>query len=572
MKPRFFGILVPLLLGALVLPRSVVAQAPATEPAVRVAGSVANLFETLDPSTPIAGARLRIPREWAVEEVYLLRYGTVDVPVEHREMRNGTVLVTAREPIRGPHEVVVRVRMGPSAGTYRWQLTPFEWVTRAGRADTTRHRQFLAAARRTHQVEIEDAPRPDRSNLALDLAGAEGPLLFQPRNPLSLGRSSSFTIEFWMRTSGLDEVVLSTWTGDEGRPYPAEFTVDRGGRLRFYCGRAGRHQALRTSRPVADGEWHHVAAVYDDAQSRVRLVLDGTAVDSMGARALPRNVNAMPLAIGGRRPFDGEAPKEQRHYTGRLDEIRIWPQVQSVAMLRRMMDRPISSSAASTVAPVRLGFDDESELKRLSWILGAERTPASLSFRSPLRNLRAHTEGRTVTLRWQSDAAGEGAFVVERSSNGSSFQQIDRVDPIQGAGPSGESREVVYRDENVQGQIVYYRIRQVSTETGVERMTGTVKIGLGSNADEQVTADLVGNFPNPFEETTTISYRIKETQPVTLTVWDLSGKRVSTLVDRVHEPGYYEQTLNAESLPSGTYFARLETDQGVQSHQMVLVK
>lgn len=572
MKRLFVGIFVPILLGAVVLPRSVAGQAPASEGTVRAAGAVANLFETLDPSTPIAGARLRIPREWALEEIFLLRYGTVRVPVEHRETPNGAVLVTAREPIRGPHELVVRVRVGPGAGTYRWQLTPFEWVTRAGRTDTTRRRQFLAAARRTHQVEIEEAPRPDRSNLALDLSAAESALLFHPPNPLPLGRSSSFTIEFWMRTSGLDEVVFSTWTGDEGSPYPAEFTVDRSGRLRFYCGRAGRHQALRTSRPVADGDWHHVAAVYDEGQSRVRLVLDGAAVDSLAARALPRIVDAMPLGIGGRRGTDGEAANEERHYTGRLDELRIWPRVQSVVNLRRMMNRRLSSSASSAVAPVRLGFDDDSELERLRWISGAERTPAALSFRSPLRDLRAHTEGQSVTLRWTSDAAGEGAFVVERSSDGSSFRQIGRVDPIEGGGPSDESRNVVYTDENVPGQIVYYRIRQVSTETGLERMTGTVKIGLGSKADVQVTADLVGNFPNPFEETTTISYRIQETQPVTLTVWDVSGKRVSTLVDRVHEPGYYEERVNADPLPSGTYFARLETDQGVQSHRMVLVK
>jgi hypothetical protein len=84
--------------------------------------------------------------------------------------------------------------------------------------------------------------------------------------------------------------------------------------------------------------------------------------------------------------------------------------------------------------------------------------------------------------------------------------------------------------------------------------------------------DLVGNFPNPFETSTTVAYQVESSRPVTLTIWNLSGKRIATLADGVHEPGYYEQTLTADGLPSGTYFARLETPEGIQSARMVLLK
>lgn len=558
-----------LVLGAVVYPGRTIAQKEEAS-TIRTAGSVANLFGTLDANAPIAGIRLRIPASWDVQDLYLLRYGTVRVPIEHRRTDDGTVLVTTDRPIQGPHELVLRARIGRTTGTFNWQVTPFEWVQRAEKTDTVQHRQYLANSRKRYKVEVEAPSRPDESNFALDFGGARRPLLFRPQNVESFSRSASFTIEFWMRTTGLDEVVLSTWTGEENIPYPAEFTVDQSGRLRFYCGRTGQHQALRSTTPVADSRWHHAAVVYEPETSRIRLVIDGTEVDSARTRSLLNISKAMPVAIGGRRPGRLSEGEDGRLYSGRLDEVRIWPTARATKIIRQTKEHPIAQFRFNEIEPARLGFDEETETDQLEWPPGAERSPSSLSFRSSLRDLRARTDGQTVTLRWRTEEVDEGTFIVERSPDGSTFETVDRVNPVVDVAESDESQEVVYTDENVTGQIVYYRIRQVSAETGVERTTSTVKIGLGASGEQGI--NLVGNFPNPFEESTTISYRVEETQPLTLTVWDLAGKRVSTLASGVHEPGYYEKTLNAGNLPSGTYFARLETAEHVQSHRLVLVK
>jgi hypothetical protein len=238
-----------------------------------------------------------------------------------------------------------------------------------------------------------------------------------------------------------------------------------------------------------------------------------------------------------------------------------------------MRDRPfIEPKTEDGDGPFRLSFDAEAAAPERAWPEGARRVATSLTFQSPLRGLRARTDDQTVTLRWTAQAVEEGPFIVERSPDGESFTEVERLSPLEAQTSSEEAEEVLYTDENVPGNVVYYRVRQVSPTTDTERTTGTIKIGLGADSPTSQPVKLIGNFPNPFEKTSTIAYRVEEAQPLTLTVWDLSGKQIATLADGMHDPGYYEQTLSGGDLPSGTYFARLETTEGVQSHRMVLLK
>ena len=540
-------------------------------PPTRWAGTVTNLFETLDPSSPIDGAWLRMPDDWTVQDVRLLRYGTEPVPIQHRVEANGTVLLTTEAPVEAPHELIVRVEVGNRPGTHRWRLTPF--VTTGQNQDSLNQRRARTTDRITGAVDVRPPSRPEGSNRAVDLEGASAPLSLRLPPPLAPARGASFTVEFWMRTNDLDQVILSSWTGDEDTAYPLEFVVDPSGRLRFYCGQSGRHQALRSTEPVADGRWHHAAVVYDQAESRLHLVLDGMRVNSAQAEALPPGSGRLSLALGGRRSDPPKEAPPQPSFTGRLDELRIWPEARSVASLGHRRARPTSNSETEDRdGPLRLHFDENRTTDRLEWVEGARRVPTRLTFQSPLRGLQAQIDGQSVTLRWTAASPNEGPFLIERSSDGSSFTVVERLSPVASGTKAEQAQEITYTDENVPGKIVFYRVRQVAPNTEPERATGTIKIGLGAKESSSRPVELVGNFPNPFKTSSTIAYRVHESQPVTLTVWDVSGKRIATLADGAHEPGYYERTLDAGDLPSGTYFARLETPQGIQSHQMVLLK
>ncbi|MEX0608422.1 MAG: choice-of-anchor D domain-containing protein [Balneolaceae bacterium] len=65
------------------------------------------------------------------------------------------------------------------------------------------------------------------------------------------------------------------------------------------------------------------------------------------------------------------------------------------------------------------------------------------------------------------------------------------------------------------------------------------------------------NYPNPFNPSTTIVFGLPESAEVTLEVFDALGRKVSTLINKKMEAGYYDLIWNAASMASGVYFYRL---------------
>jgi hypothetical protein len=66
------------------------------------------------------------------------------------------------------------------------------------------------------------------------------------------------------------------------------------------------------------------------------------------------------------------------------------------------------------------------------------------------------------------------------------------------------------------------------------------------------------NYPNPFNPSTTIRYEVPVESKVTLTVFDMLGRKIQTLVDAQLKPGTYAETWNASSRASGVYFYRID--------------
>jgi hypothetical protein len=80
------------------------------------------------------------------------------------------------------------------------------------------------------------------------------------------------------------------------------------------------------------------------------------------------------------------------------------------------------------------------------------------------------------------------------------------------------------------------------------------------------------NYPNPFNPETKISYTLKNSTSVKITVYDRLGREVVVLVDESQSEGTHEVSFNASSLPSGVYFYRIKTPEGVEVRKMVLAK
>jgi hypothetical protein len=80
------------------------------------------------------------------------------------------------------------------------------------------------------------------------------------------------------------------------------------------------------------------------------------------------------------------------------------------------------------------------------------------------------------------------------------------------------------------------------------------------------------NYPNPFNPVTLIRYELPSDALVTLTVYDILGKEVTTLVHEQQEAGYYETPFNGESVASGVYFYRLTAGKFISVQKMLITK
>ena len=80
------------------------------------------------------------------------------------------------------------------------------------------------------------------------------------------------------------------------------------------------------------------------------------------------------------------------------------------------------------------------------------------------------------------------------------------------------------------------------------------------------------NQPNPFGSATTIRYDLPEAVPVTLAVYDVTGREVARLVDGEQGPGYHSATFDGRALPSGVYVYRLRAGSFTETRRMVLLK
>ena len=83
---------------------------------------------------------------------------------------------------------------------------------------------------------------------------------------------------------------------------------------------------------------------------------------------------------------------------------------------------------------------------------------------------------------------------------------------------------------------------------------------------------LYQNYPNPFNPSTTIPFDITERTHVKLFVYDMTGRKVATLLDEVRNPGRYHVQFNGSRLASGVYFYELQAGSFRTTKKFTLIK
>ena len=111
--------------------------------------------------------------------------------------------------------------------------------------------------------------------------------------------------------------------------------------------------------------------------------------------------------------------------------------------------------------------------------------------------------------------------------------------------------------------------------TGFREVVGHVSVTMGASNHETPLVNgfmLEGNFPNPFNPSTTIRFAVAERMELSLAVYDVTGRVLATLASRMFDAGNHEVAFDARAYPSGVYFARLASAQESQLVKMMLMK
>jgi DNA-binding beta-propeller fold protein YncE len=205
--------------------------------------------------------------------------------------------------------------------------------------------------------------------------------------------------------------------------------------------------------------------------------------------------------------------------------------------------------------------------------VGSSEVPFMIDMTVPVRlkSFDVTMEDGTAVLRWETtlEVGMQGYEVVRSIEERGRYDEITD-DMVRSSGSvSGGSYE--YRDESVTAnQTYWYKLREVADDgLGAEYGPYSVVFRLTNQLDQ--------NVPNPFNPTTTIRYAIAGENAVNLTIYDVAGRKVRTLVNERQRADVYKIVWDGVNdagvrAASGVYFYKLVAGKFTQTKKMVLLK
>lgn len=136
--------------------------------------------------------------------------------------------------------------------------------------------------------------------------------------------------------------------------------------------------------------------------------------------------------------------------------------------------------------------------------------------------------------------------------------------------PNG-TYEIIANRLGFENEVLQVSINNNTLDTNIymdETVTGISHNG--SNVPG--TYELKQNYPNPFNPVTKIQYSIPSASIVKITVYDITGRKMASLVNTFHNAGTYNVTFDGSNFASGVYFYMLEAKDFVNTKKMLLIK
>ncbi|MBK9099161.1 MAG: T9SS type A sorting domain-containing protein [bacterium] len=180
-----------------------------------------------------------------------------------------------------------------------------------------------------------------------------------------------------------------------------------------------------------------------------------------------------------------------------------------------------------------------------------------------------------IILNWSTatETNNSGFEILRKTQNDS--EEWNKICFVPGHGTTTETQNYSFTDNDVKPGKYQYKLKQIDYDGTFEySQIVEVEIPFANRFSLQQ------NYPNPFNPVTKIKYSFpavetrhaSSLQLVTLKVYDILGREVTTLVNEEKSAGDYEVEFNAATLPTGIYFYQLKAGQFSKTRKMVLLR
>jgi hypothetical protein len=356
---------------------------------------------------------------------------------------------------------------------------------------------------------------------------------------LDWAADASFTIELWAKLTNVasrNKVMIGRdqsggsphwWIGAQQNTGYAMFVcLDSGGNGTYIIGSSALH----------DDQWHHIVAIKDESVDQIRLYVDGS-LENSASHNYTADFSALTSIGIGYMAYNGTP---DYFYDGSLDEIALYNKAMDDAEILQHYTDGLAGEGYCTDDPV-----------------------ATL-----LQGFAARLDKSMIRVEWELIEAGlDMRFHVMRAlDRDGQFREIAAPD-IERNGLS-----FIFRDNDLElGTAYRYRV-DVTDEEGRRVLFETAAV---SAPAKQLT--LHQNRPNPFNPGTTISFILPEKGNANLSIFDATGRLVTTLVNEAMTEGLKQFTWDGmdnkgNMVSSGVYFYRLKAGNKVLTKKMLLLK
>ncbi|PEN08450.1 hypothetical protein CRI93_04880 [Longimonas halophila] len=226
------------------------------------------------------------------------------------------------------------------------------------------------------------------------------------------------------------------------------------------------------------------------------------------------------------------------------------------------LDQPSDLTINGDAAIAEVNGEPETTFASLPLSNGATALPVEMT------NFGGTTAEQSIELQWEtaSEINNAGFEVQRRADSTAAWTPLGFVE---GAGTTDEVQTYRFRDQDVPFDVeqLTYRLRQTDTD-GTESFSEPFVMDVPAPQ----SATLRTPFPNPARDVVTLRYTLAEPTDVELQVYDLLGRRVTTLTSQRVEAGRHEMQVPTHELAAGTYFVRMLANGTVATKRLTIVR